>query len=765
MPDIKSIYEQQFLPAQNKEWFFTYRGDVVWAAGLDEAAFRSPQAQQGLWERDGITGIGPGNSVTVKGAYADAEIIDALWSLKNWEAPADSKEVAKHLDAEFERILALVSPRHSDRRPSARLARVFAMLRPYDVLCLMDWSRTAQLRSWLEKPTFGLHMIGQNVIARAALREALGPEKSLDDAIAYNQFAWFAWEMVPSDDAKAAGPQAAESDVIKGPTDVPRLVILPAVMQRKGMFYVTDNLRVILSIVRAAETGVEKEDLLQQIAEEAPALNAGSRAQVLSQAASMGLIIVEHGVYRVTPNGRRLLEGESPANVLTPFFVRSIFGFALILDDLRESSILTRGEIAKRAQGYYPKWTSEFAPNALVTWMRELDLISVAGAGRSAQIQLTENGQYWVTGLPANLKTPDHLLTDQMPEEPLIVSPAHIYDVEPPPFTPAKIDAVLSHFRESPETSRFIYSDEQVRVLHAALHSAEGKRFVLLAGLSGAGKTSIAKAYAQAYCAALGIAPNAHYTQVAVWPDWTDPSGLLGFVNPLASPPDYHRTEALRLLMAANTNQDKPYFLCLDEMNLARVEHYFAPFLSAMEGRRTELAIHAGDVEIDEVPPRMPWPENLFIFGTVNMDETTHPFSDKVLDRAFTFEFWDIDLAAWKEKAAKGDDAVAFDVIFNLLQSLYQALEPARRHFGYRTCDEVLRFCTAPAGLELLSALDAAVLTKILPKLRGDAGGALPEALQKALDICNATKLPRSAHKLQQMQKSLSALGIVRFWS
>lgn len=765
MPDIKSIYEQQFIPAQRMDWFKSYRDDVIWASGLSEAAFRSPQSQKGLWERGGVAGIGPGNSVTVAGAYADKEIVDALWLLKTWKAPADPKETARHLDAEFERILALVRPRHTDRRPLARLARVFAMLRPFEVMCLMDWSRTAQLRTWLEKPALGLKMIGQNVIARAALRDALGTEKNLDDAISYNQFAWFAWELITSDDDKAGGVQPAASDQFKGPTDIPKLVILPAAMQRKGLSYVANNLQLILSIVRAAENGIEKEDLLQQIAEEAPTLNASSRGQVLGHAVAMNVVVVEHGVYKMTPTGRRLLDGESPANVLTPFFVRTVFGIALILDDLRKSGVLTRGEIAKRAQGYYPNWTSVFAPNSLVAWLRDLELVSVEGAGKSAKVQLTESGQYWVSGLPADLKTPDHLLSQHQPVDAPDSAPSSGDAIESTPFEPTSIGDLLKCFREGPDTSRFIFSDEQIRLLHAALHSADGKRFVLLAGLSGTGKTSIARAYAQAYCEASKLPPNAHYAQVSVWPDWTDPSGLLGFVNPLASPPDYHRTEALRLLIAANSNPDKPYFLCLDEMNLARVEHYFAPFLSAMEGRRTELAIHAGDVEIDEVPPRMPWPENLFIFGTVNMDETTHPFSDKVLDRAFTFEFWDIDLDAWKEKVVKGDDAVAFDIIFKVLQSLYKALEPARRHFGYRTCDEVLRFCTAPAGLELLSALDAAVLTKILPKLRGDAGGALPTALQNALGICKEAKLLRSAQKIQQMQDSLKALGIVRFWS
>jgi hypothetical protein len=219
------------------------------------------------------------------------------------------------------------------------------------------------------------------------------------------------------------------------------------------------------------------------------------------------------------------------------------------------------------------------------------------------------------------------------------------------------------------------------------------------------------------------------------------------------------------MLLAAVHNPRLPYFLCLDEMNLARVEHYFAPFLSAMEGRGGWLSLHPGDEQVDQVPPKILWPENLFIIGTVNMDETTHPFSDKVLDRAFTFEFWDADLLAWRERVAKSVPADILESVLRVLKPLYDALAPARRHFGYRTCDEVLGFCVTPSGLPLKSALDAAVLAKVLPKIRGESGGALAQALIDASDVCRVEGLSQSEAKLKQMQASLTALGTVRFWS
>jgi hypothetical protein len=154
------------------------------------------------------------------------------------------------------------------------------------------------------------------------------------------------------------------------------------------------------------------------------------------------------------------------------------------------------------------------------------------------------------------------------------------------------------------------------------------------------------------------------------------------------------------------------------------------------------------------------------IVGTVNMDETTHPFSDKVLDRAFTFEFWDVDLAGWRQRALDvADDPDLVTAVADALEALYAALHPARWHFGYRICGEVLAFCRAFGGEDFRIALDAAVLSKILPKVRGDDGGALPDALENAMNACVAHALPVSADRLRRMSGQLKSQGVVRFWS
>jgi 5-methylcytosine-specific restriction protein B len=760
--EVRSAYRDRYQAGANDEWQAAYVLAVQKAQSASQAEFASEPFQRWLWEHDAVSSIGPGSSVVVNGAYTDVEIIEALWSLRNWSSTDDVLSQARALDAEFDRVLGLVSPRHNQRRPIARLARIFAVLRPHELLCLVDAGRTRHFRQWLEQPSYRLGFIGQHVILRQALREVLGTEKDLEEEVRYSKFSWFVWEniLAPDDPEAVVG----EAEVKGRATATPRLPILPARIQRKGMFYVSDNLNLLLSMVRAAENGIGREDLMQQIGEEAPGLNRGSRMNLLAQAPALSLLTFEHGVYRPTAAGRALLEGEPAADLLTPVFVRTVFGFAHILDDLARNGAMTREDIAEACRSYYPRWTTNFAPNALVSWMRELDLVAIDGAGAQGKVTLTDGGEYWRSGLPDALKSPAFLLSDELPDEPS--PPEEAQQVVPKGIlTPPSFEAVVKRFKENPDLSSLVFSDAQIGLIHGALHSTSGKRFLLLAGLSGTGKTSMARGYAQAYCEALGLSVDAHYTQVAVWPDWTDPTGLLGFVNPLTTPPTFQETEALRLLLTAAHNPDKPYFLCLDEMNLARVEHYFAPFLSAMEGRGGRLSIHASRDPVDAIPPTVPWPENLFIIGTVNMDETTYPFSDKVLDRAFTFEFWDVDLAAWREHAKTRASVAILDRVHPVLEAFSLALKPARRHFGYRTCDEVLGFCNAVAGLELSASLDAAILAKVLPKVRGDSGGTLPKAIDDAIEVSDRFELPMTGAKLRQMQSTLRELGAVRFWS
>jgi 5-methylcytosine-specific restriction enzyme B len=246
---------------------------------------------------------------------------------------------------------------------------------------------------------------------------------------------------------------------------------------------------------------------------------------------------------------------------------------------------------------------------------------------------------------------------------------------------------------------------------------------------------------------------------IAVRPDWTDHRGLLGYFNPITE--QYVTTPFLELVLRAKAEADRataegrntpPFFALLDEMNLARVEHYFADFLSAMESGEP---LHLHDAPVAEqgetssgtpVPSRLHVPANLFFVGTVNIDESTCMFSNKVLDRAFTLEFNEVNLGVIADAASgtplrlermpdnlvpeRGPLPEDWDTLVDehadvakLVQGLHAVLATEHRHFGYRVANEIARFvllAVEQAGADAKDvALDLAVLHKVLPKLHG----------------------------------------------
>jgi len=270
------------------------------------------------------------------------------------------------------------------------------------------------------------------------------------------------------------------------------------------------------------------------------------------------------------------------------------------------------------------------------------------------------------------------------------------------------------------------------------------KPFVILTGLSGSGKTKLAQAFAMWICE-----KDEQYCIVAVGADWTNREPLLGFPNALIEG-DYKKDEygVLKLIIDANTNSDKPYFLILDEMNLSHVERYFADFLSVMESK-SEIALHSGNEDWNNVPAKIGFPKNLFIIGTVNIDETTYMFSPKVLDRANVIEFrvtkeemenylqsnsvinlenlegLCANMAGSFVEIAKDESLKALDTdeLKKSLMSFFSELKKTGAEFGYRNASEILRFAAVVNKIEpawsMTDIIDAAIMQKLLPKVHG----------------------------------------------
>ena len=369
------------------------------------------------------------------------------------------------------------------------------------------------------------------------------------------------------------------------------------------------------------------------------------------------------------------------------------------------------------------------------------------------------------------------------------------------------------------------------------------KPFMLLAGISGTGKSRIVREMAKA-CWKEGDPEfgNNHprnFCMVQVKPNWHDSSELIGYVSRLNGE-KYVVGPFLRFLAAAIKDPEVPYFLCLDEMNLAPVEQYFAEYLSVIESRKlnpdgtitTDPIIEYENTDAygslidqlfdtpeerktyktDEGGKRLTIPQNLFVVGTVNMDETTFSFSRKVLDRAMTIEMNEVDLHGGLEKgvgneigyignsiigdAAEGcdiyeDNRELCDQVLAYLEQVNNILEGTPFKIAYRTRNEFLMYAVNRKALasdsQLWQTLDEMTSMKILSRIEGD-----EERTKKVLEGLNALvkeqivdkigenadgtlsaeptarhALPESisAAKIDEMLAKLKATGFTSYWA
>ncbi len=275
------------------------------------------------------------------------------------------------------------------------------------------------------------------------------------------------------------------------------------------------------------------------------------------------------------------------------------------------------------------------------------------------------------------------------------------------------------------------------------ISSLQTKPFTILTGLSGSGKTKLAEAFS------LWISEDSNQIcMIAVGADWTNREPLLGYPNAL-EPNQYVKPDcgALDIIISAVNDPTRPYFLVLDEMNMSHVERYFADFLSAMESTEGSISLHSGTEDWNGVPPSICLPKNLFIIGTVNIDETTYMFSPKVLDRANVIEFRvsDTEMQAFFNApkalemdslrgagASMGESFVANALkpslvdreLGDALMPFFKELQKVGVEFGYRTATEMSRFvaiCSELAKdvMTKEAVIDAAIMQKLLPKLHG----------------------------------------------
>ncbi|AYF05055.1 MULTISPECIES: MrcB family domain-containing protein [Bacillus] len=355
--------------------------------------------------------------------------------------------------------------------------------------------------------------------------------------------------------------------------------------------------------------------------------------------------------------------------------------------------------------------------------------------------------------------------------------------------------SIIDHVSSYIQSKGFFYEKKDLINFFLSLKT---KPFVILSGISGTGKTKIVQWFAESLGA---TEENGQFTLIPVRPDWSDSSDLLGYVNLQG---EFQERPLIKVLENADANPNRPYFVVLDEMNLARVEYYFSDFLSVIESRKWK----DGKIVTSPVLPEsitnkhITIPSNVYIIGTVNMDETTHPLSKKVLDRANTIEFNTVNLDYFnflmdieekeaevasnrsleteylhlKECFKENEDLVRN--ISNILIEINKTLESVGAQVGYRIRDEICFYMAYNEQGKLLSfdeALDYQIYQKILPRLAGS-DGRTEEVLKQLYVLCaneeydssnndtSYAKYPRSANKLSHMLRRFEYDGFTSFW-
>ena len=330
------------------------------------------------------------------------------------------------------------------------------------------------------------------------------------------------------------------------------------------------------------------------------------------------------------------------------------------------------------------------------------------------------------------------------------------------------------------------------------IYSLLAKPFVILTGNSGTGKTRIATQFAKSLEKIIDDKYTNHLL-IPVGADWTDNTKILGYYNPLADNGHgkYEKTPIVEFIERAGKKSEIPFFLILDEMNLSHVERYFSDFLSKME--LVDYKDPNKEVYFD-IPGygQLMFPKNLFITGTVNIDETTYMFSPKVLDRANVIEFkpkmenvlenllagsdggkfendyFDTpeDFMETVNNVRSGtipDDVTAsLEEIRTILEAFYEELEKAGFEFAYRTVKEIRLFAIASYETsdgnmpDSNKIADIQILQKILPKIHGNRKQ-IGDLLEKLGELCSNYSLEKSLEKINQMKDKLSRFQYASF--
>ena len=651
---------------------------------------------------------------------------------------------AEALDMLFDELKSRIC-QYTNKTPLFKIYRVLAGFFPSNFTALSSIQKAQQLHQLM----FGNRGEGRpsshaDILRR--LSDAIGPP---DDGVsALVERMRLPWLLLNRNVEQLSDVESGSPvDVFGGESLLP----LPAASRKKGLTSVSGGHKALLDILKFCRYGATREDLTSYIKTVNPGLKENSiSTQINGIARELNCLDLVGNRVVLTDQGRAFLESGDPDELMA-WLVTGILGVDHVLVILRDEKRCPTQELARRIQKVNPGWKSTRTPSVIISRLRQFDMLN---PDENKVLSLTDAGKKWAQRIHwrPEVLAPQPVTPDNVVTPPVVPEPVAVQLVE---FADIRLEVSKNgHFPEP-----------VIRKLHYGLWANERRHFAVLTGLSGSGKTLLARSYGKAIGGESGGSKR-HLLTVPVQPAWYDPSALLGYINPLQEK-SYIRTPFLEFLIAASDAPERPFTAVLDEMNLSRPEQYLAPILSAMETGEP-LTLHREGESFGDIPSEIRYPSNLAIIGTVNMDETTHGISDKVLDRAFTIEFWDIDLDAYPHWRTRDLSNEHEDEVRMLLADLMTSLRPARLHFGWRLVDDVLdyadRVMADGGATNLATILDDVVYAKALPKLRGEDSPRFREALKKSADVLDRHRLENCVRKVKELSEDLESTGSARFW-
>ena len=727
------------------EWGDELREFLGYVRDADEETRASIEFQQRIWEENSVCTVGQGN-ISVEAAIQDRKF-------RQWLARSSVMQLPQATEARVAALVQLLKKiedkvgRYANRTPRLKIYRVLTAFFPADFNAVSD-ERKLRTLHWA---MFGDQKgsgpaCHRNILVR--LREALGdPGDNIGPIVDRLRLPWLLFKdyVAPS-----------EEEPTESTSEIPgeeRLVPLPAARRRRGLTGFTGGFQAVLNILEFCRDGATREDLKSQIRTISPTLKDSSIATQINVLISEYNCLKSDGAqYILTHRGHALLESGEPAELMD-WLISRILGVDHVFVILRDQGPCKMVEMVSMIQQVNPGWTSSRGPYVLVNTLRDSGMMV---PDENRDLSLTETGREWANRIHWK---PEVLVKESEPTVSADLEESLNENEEPQVVVPS-FPEILSEVSQHGH-----FPEPLVRRLDAGIWASSRRHFAVLTGLSGSGKTLLARAYGGAIAGKSDTRENQLCT-ISVQPGWYDPTALLGYVNPLQGEA-YLRTPFLEFLLAAADSPTRPFTVVLDEMNLSRPEQYLAPILSAME-TGVGLNLHREGEVLDGIPSTIRYPSNLVIIGTVNMDETTHGISDKVLDRAFTIEFWDIDLERYPRWGQRALSAENETIARTLLAELMSSLRPARMHFGWRVVDDVLdymnRVFASDGAQDPVTTLDSVVYAKILPKLRGDDSPRFREALDRCAAILKDRGLVGCHKKVLELQEDLELTGSARFW-